>query len=541
MKGETAVCTLLYSLDYLPGVFTLGTRINKVLSSTECTVKFKVVLLVNESLWKNDISEEVKELLNKLFDNIIQIRPLNGQQLIEGLNKSNKNLLNRPELLFAVIKLKLWSLVEFEKIVYLDCDTLPIQNLFFNNILQDTKVQTKYQISASSDIGWPDMFNSGVMVIIPDLEVYDELTNFALNNISLDSSDQGILNQFFNPFFHKLSKSRLSKYSLLRLPFVYNITIPNNGYQYSPALNYFKNEIQCVHFIGVNKPWRITDGSRDENEYSNMWKNMYREFQLDYLLLNYMQKINLNSSINDIDSHCLNQLLKNHKTESQKDNNIQVPAQFNENKAKSDFVEHIIQESPNEPSSSTVISQSVDFKELQFKSGNESVPNTALYRNNVLITYEKKDELDTVNNNISFMATHPIERASDNIIYGKEMPLNQLVAPLPKEQLRKNTFLEDGTKNGTTVFDWEKTNYLEETERVFPDDTNGNLNLQRQDKTKYTTTTLQPSSAPQTQMPPKKKSDNNSTNNKRHNIPPIFEWENTDYLNTVTRTFPEDD
>ena len=58
--------------------------------------------------------------------------------------------------------------------------------------------QTTSQVGAIADIGWPDMFNSGVMMLIPDADTASVLQNYIIENTSIDGSDQGILNQFFN-------------------------------------------------------------------------------------------------------------------------------------------------------------------------------------------------------------------------------------------------------------------------------------------------------------------------------------------------------
>lgn len=86
----------------------------------------------------------------------------------------------------------------FEAILYMDADTLPIRpisHLF--------KLTAPHTISACSDIGWPDCFNSGVMVVRPRLSDFENLRRLMSGdsdqgNGSFDGADQGLLNHYFN-------------------------------------------------------------------------------------------------------------------------------------------------------------------------------------------------------------------------------------------------------------------------------------------------------------------------------------------------------
>lgn len=75
--------------------------------------------------------------------------------------------------------------------------------------------------------------------------------------ISNVGGDQGLLNSYF------CNWSTGSDGKTARLPFGYNVT-PSTLYSYLPAFNHFKDQIRVVHFIGLNKPWKLNrnyDGS----------------------------------------------------------------------------------------------------------------------------------------------------------------------------------------------------------------------------------------------------------------------------------------
>lgn len=123
-------------------------------------------------------------------------------------------------------------------------------------------MDTKF--AAAPDVGWPDCFNSGLMVLNPNLSDYYSLLALAHRGISFDGADQGLLNMHFTEWE--------------RLSFTYNCT-PNANYQYVPAYKYFQNSIKILHFIGAEKPWRqgryYKSNSAVYNELLGRWWAVY--------------------------------------------------------------------------------------------------------------------------------------------------------------------------------------------------------------------------------------------------------------------------
>lgn len=103
-------------------------------------------------------------------------------------------------------------------------------------------------MSAAADIGWPDIFNSGVFVYKPSLDTYGKLIQFAETVGSFDGGDQGLLNQYYSDW----STGESSK----RLPFLYN-TASTATYSYLPAFKHFNKDVKIIHFIGDTKPWSL--------------------------------------------------------------------------------------------------------------------------------------------------------------------------------------------------------------------------------------------------------------------------------------------
>lgn len=173
------------------------------------------------------------------------------------MHPANLYLMNRPDLISTFTKIELWKQTQYKRIVYLDADMVVIRAP--NELLtMDTK------FAAAPDVGWPDCFNSGMMVLNPNLSDYYSLLALAHRGISFDGADQGLLNMHFTEW-EKLS-------------FTYNCT-PNANYQYVPAYKYFQNSIKILHFIGAEKPWtqgrHYKSNSAVYNELLGRWWAVY--------------------------------------------------------------------------------------------------------------------------------------------------------------------------------------------------------------------------------------------------------------------------
>lgn len=297
MYKKLAIATLLYSADYLPGVFALGYQVNKLLEETGKKGSIETCLIVTTPLFNDTLSDLAKNILQSLYTKIVLVNPLECQEESIQRNGENLALLGRPELSFALIKTRLWELTQFEQVLYLDSDTLPL-NKEFLSLFDIMSNQTRSQVGAIADIGWPDMFNSGVMMLIPDADTASVLQNYIIENTSIDGSDQGILNQFFNQncCTDELLKENFSR-EWVQLSFTYNVTIPNLGYQSSPALNYFKSTIKLVHFIGKHKPWSSwSQKNFIRNEYHDQWNEIYKEFKEEHKLNDEVSKPDFSNS-----------------------------------------------------------------------------------------------------------------------------------------------------------------------------------------------------------------------------------------------------
>lgn len=219
------------------------------------------------------VSVRTVKTLVRYFDKVVGVEPLSFSSLAAAKanergnpkdrhsaeakaarkvrNETRKKLalLGRPDLGessgAALTKLHAWRLTGYDKIVFLDADILvlrPISHLF----------SITSSLAASPDIGWPDAFNSGLMVLTPSLTTFSAMREFAIQSGSWDGADQGFLNDFFGG--EQGSSETGPGGGWQRLPFRYNVT-PNGGYTFAPAYERYGSGIMTAHFIGQHKPW----------------------------------------------------------------------------------------------------------------------------------------------------------------------------------------------------------------------------------------------------------------------------------------------
>lgn len=187
-----------------------------------------------------------------MYDYVIPVPRIRNER------PGNLYLMNRPDLHSAFTKINLWKQTQFRKIVYLDADVVAYR-------APDELFDDPHAFSAAPDIGWPDLFNTGVMVLTPNMGDYYAMMAMAERGISFDGADQGLLNMHFKNTYNRLS-------------FTYNVT-PSAHYQYVPAYKHFQSSINLVHFIGTEKPWlqgrEKSKGDSPFDEIAGRWWAVY--------------------------------------------------------------------------------------------------------------------------------------------------------------------------------------------------------------------------------------------------------------------------
>ncbi|KAL6298716.1 hypothetical protein BKA93DRAFT_810095 [Sparassis latifolia] len=227
MATPFAFVSLLTSDSYLPGALAVAAALKDLhpVPPVQPEVEFQTVCLVTPETV--DVSSI--KLLRRAFDVVVGVELIEQEDNVKGLQ-----LLGRPDLTHVLTKLHAFRLTQYSKLIFLDADVLPIRPI-------SHLFTIPHEFAAVPDVGWPDIFNSGVLVFSPGEDKFNELMGLLRTKGSWDGGDQGLLNEWRGGDWHRLS-------------FTYNTT-PSAAYTYAPAYERFGSKISAIHFIGSSKPW----------------------------------------------------------------------------------------------------------------------------------------------------------------------------------------------------------------------------------------------------------------------------------------------
>ncbi|KAI8325297.1 nucleotide-diphospho-sugar transferase, partial [Martensiomyces pterosporus] len=251
--ARVCFATLLTTDSYLHGALTLAASLRATGTTRE------ILCLVADG----QLSKPALARLELAFDRVVSV------PILDTEDKRSLALLGRLDLGSTVTKIGVWSLTEYERVVFLDADTLVLRSIDSLLALDNTATAAEAApdaadtvvgcdsrpnggmhneglLGAAPDLGWPDCFNSGVFVARPSPATHRNLLNLLAAQGSFDGGDQGLLNTYFSDW----SRADHTR----RLPFAYNTT-STSFYTYAPAFVRFSHSIRVVHFVGPHKPW----------------------------------------------------------------------------------------------------------------------------------------------------------------------------------------------------------------------------------------------------------------------------------------------
>ncbi|KAF8585835.1 glycosyltransferase family 8 protein, partial [Ramaria rubella] len=191
-----AFVTLVTSDNYLPGALVVAAALRDLHPASAFigshkevhASEFHIVCLVTPET----VTVETLKLLRRAFDVVM------GVELIRGDTEEALALLGRPDLRTVLTKLHVFRLTSYSKIIYLDADTLPLLPL--SHLFRTTS-----SFAAVPDVGWPDIFNSGVLVFTPRAKDFEEIMELVVSEGSWDGGDQGVLNEWRGNSWERLS------------------------------------------------------------------------------------------------------------------------------------------------------------------------------------------------------------------------------------------------------------------------------------------------------------------------------------------------
>lgn len=229
-RSEHAYATLLYGDEFLLGVRVLGKSIR------DTGVTKDMVALVSDGV----------------SDAGIRLLEADGWivQRIELLANPNSK---RPTRFWGVYtKLKIFNMTDYRKVVYLDADTIvtrSIEDLF--------ECQ-----SFCANLKHSERLNSGVMVVEPSRDLFEDMMSKVGNTYSYTGGDQGFLNSYyvgfadaelFNPELSpEIRKARPKK--MERLTTLYNADV--GLFALANKWMVDASELRVIHYtLGPLKPW----------------------------------------------------------------------------------------------------------------------------------------------------------------------------------------------------------------------------------------------------------------------------------------------
>lgn len=244
--------SMLTSESYLPGAEALLHSLRQTRTLRE------IVMMVTP-----DVSERVRSKLLKFCDRVVEVEPISSpvgeaRAAGDGLPCWANS---------GYTKLRLWQLVEYDTVVYVDTDALVLESI-------DELFALDCDFAAAPDIFPPDKFNAGVLVARPDAAVFAEMLRRVPEIVSHDGGDTGFLNCIFEDWFSGSSR-------VARLPFRYNAQRTMHWMTSEKAPGYWNvcKPIKILHFSSSPKPW---EDPKRKGELELIWWQHYIQTQLSF-------------------------------------------------------------------------------------------------------------------------------------------------------------------------------------------------------------------------------------------------------------------
>jgi hypothetical protein len=223
-QNMVGVWTMLNdNMDYVKGAAKVGLGVRQ-------KTKTPVDLVVME-LRSKPLSEETWEILRPSGFIRCSVESIKAPEKTRGDLKEK----------FAV--LHVWAMEIYETVVFLDADTF-VQNSIDGLIKMDLKGKP---IGVTKDIRggkWVETFNSGVMVLHPNLEEHERLVQLLYSGLQFEfiMSDQGFLNEVYKDNWHEIG-------------FVNNANLALYKFKREFWDEHKLEDINVIHYT-MQKPWK---------------------------------------------------------------------------------------------------------------------------------------------------------------------------------------------------------------------------------------------------------------------------------------------
>ncbi len=215
-----ACASVVTSPSYVIGAMVLGQSLRRVGWNHDTLL-----------LLAADVGQADRDRLSRFWRRIVEVQP------IENPNPRQEQGMKHFGTVYT--KLRCWEQTEYDKLVYLDADTIALHSL---DDLLDCPT-----FGAAPCMGAFDKFNTGVMTLKPSAETFRDMVSKIDKLSSYDGSDQGFLNSYYPDWFNGTAQQRL--------PMRYNV--PYLMYLYRASWNRLRHDMRVLHFVGPLKPWKL--------------------------------------------------------------------------------------------------------------------------------------------------------------------------------------------------------------------------------------------------------------------------------------------
>lgn len=206
-----AYITYLCDEKYLPGIIALTNS----LKIFKCN--YPIILMITD----NVNLENFKNINNVIIKKVEKI-------IYNGKNSILDRYKNNSWMMFT--KLNIWKFVDYDKLVYLDADTIVLENI--DNLFNNNELSA---VLGGSEMLKYNGIEAGVLVVKPNMNMFNNLLS-ALNSDKYDlkMSDQSFINDYF-----------IKNYKINYLPEKYNRLMKKNKIIKGAAIYHWNGE----------KPW----------------------------------------------------------------------------------------------------------------------------------------------------------------------------------------------------------------------------------------------------------------------------------------------
>ena len=232
MAQRSAFATLFTSASYEPGVRGIACALHAV------HTHFPLLLIATPELYHtaHQLSHDWKRYLEVKAH---ELRPLRNPYTGRGQSRFAGY--------YVMTKLRMWSLTEYEQLVYLDADMLLIGNIDHLFSLEVEFAAAPAQSGTSTDsVRW-GRFNTGLMMLRPSQAMHSQMLAALGMLDNEDGSDQGFLQAFFRD---RVWTSLPSKYNWSKRREL------GTGFKHSEHwFQTVQNDTLVFHLVGP-KPWQ---------------------------------------------------------------------------------------------------------------------------------------------------------------------------------------------------------------------------------------------------------------------------------------------